>query len=127
MLEEGYCIMRVNSIKEPFLLDIPYIKRSTITVSDITSRNQQILKNSQTSLHLKPGVSPISNKTPIKNVKNSLPSKPSRIKRNHNLESVNEKKEETHLISKKNQLNKEDYVRFNTFINKLYSDQKKNK
>jgi hypothetical protein len=127
MLEEGYCIIRVNSIKEPFLLDIPYIKRNTITVSDITRRNQQILYNSQTSLHSKQDVPPIFNKSNIKKVKNSLPSKASRIKINHDLELVQENKEETRIISKKNQLNKEDYDRFNTFINKLYSDQEKNK
>jgi hypothetical protein len=132
MLEEGHCIMRVNSIKEPFLLGIPYIKRSTIIVSDITRRNQQTLENSHTLLGSKPDILHISNKTTIKNIKKSIfkyasTSKPSKITNNYNLESINEKNEETHLISKENMLSKEDYDRFNTFINKLYSDQEKNK
>jgi hypothetical protein len=132
MLEEGYCIIRVNSIKEPFLLGIPLIKRSTITVSEITSRNQQTLENFQVILNSKPEVLDISNKITSKNNKKSIskcisPPKPSKIKVNQKMELDIEKKEELYLNSKENALNKEDYDKFNTFINKLYSDQEKNK
>ncbi|UCD02255.1 MAG: ATP-binding protein [Promethearchaeota archaeon] len=44
ILEEGQCIIRVNSIKEPFLLKIPYIKHESLTVQEIRNNNQLILK-----------------------------------------------------------------------------------
>ncbi|MFX0059823.1 MAG: ATP-binding protein [Candidatus Hodarchaeota archaeon] len=44
ILEEGQCIIRVNSIKDPFLLYIPYTKRKSLTVSEIVKRNTQILE-----------------------------------------------------------------------------------
>jgi len=45
-LDEGQCIIRVNSIKEPFLLWIPFAKRKSITVSEIKKKNLQILSKS---------------------------------------------------------------------------------
>ncbi len=42
-LEEGQCIVRVNSVKDPFLLKIPYIKHDSIPVSEIKKKNQLIL------------------------------------------------------------------------------------
>ena len=53
-LEEGECIIRVNSIKEPFLLKIPLIKRKFLTVSEVTRNNNKILNSikSITAYHL---------------------------------------------------------------------------
>ncbi len=42
-LDEGQCIIRINSIKDPFLLWVPYIKRHYPTVSEIEEKNKQIL------------------------------------------------------------------------------------
>ncbi|MFX0027479.1 MAG: ATP-binding protein, partial [Candidatus Hermodarchaeota archaeon] len=42
-LDEGQCIIRINSIKDPFLLWVPYIKRQHPTVSEIEEKNKQIL------------------------------------------------------------------------------------
>lgn len=42
-LEEGQCIIRVNSYKEPFLLWVPYAKRKSLTVSEIIKKNSSIL------------------------------------------------------------------------------------
>ncbi|MFX1267106.1 MAG: ATP-binding protein [Promethearchaeota archaeon] len=42
-LDEGQCIIRINSIKDPFLLWVPYIKRNHPTVSEIEEKNKQIL------------------------------------------------------------------------------------
>jgi len=42
-LEEGQCIVRVNSIKEPFLLKIPHVKHNSIPVLEIVKKNQLIL------------------------------------------------------------------------------------
>ena len=44
MLEEGQCIIRVNSIKEPFLLKVPYVKNESISYSEIYNNNKNILK-----------------------------------------------------------------------------------
>jgi hypothetical protein len=43
IIDEGRCIIRVNSIKKPFLLGIPYIKRNPLTVSEINRKNELIL------------------------------------------------------------------------------------
>ncbi len=43
MLEQGQCIIRINSIKEPFLLEAPYIKRDSIEFPKIAKKNQEIL------------------------------------------------------------------------------------
>ncbi|TFG13937.1 MAG: ATP-binding protein [Promethearchaeota archaeon] len=42
-LEEGQCIIRINSIKEPFLLKIPLIKRKFLTISELEKSNDKIL------------------------------------------------------------------------------------
>jgi hypothetical protein len=46
ILEEGECIIRVNSIKRPFLLTIPYIKRDYLTPIEISDYNKLILESS---------------------------------------------------------------------------------
>ncbi|MFX0076040.1 MAG: ATP-binding protein [Candidatus Hermodarchaeota archaeon] len=131
MLEEGFCIIRVNSIKEPFLLGIPYIKRSAITVSDITKRNKQILENSYPNLDTNSAVIQTSKNASIQDNQNStrssLSSDRTEIESQYNLISNNEKNEKTLLVSKENTLSKEDYDKFNTLIHKLYRAQEKNK
>ena len=44
ILEEGQCIIRVNSIKEPFLLKVPYIKNESLHFSEIEKNNKLILE-----------------------------------------------------------------------------------
>ncbi len=44
ILELGQCIIRTNSIKEPFLLLVPFIRRESIKVSEITIRNNNLLR-----------------------------------------------------------------------------------
>lgn len=112
MLEEGYCIIRVNSIKEPFLLGIPLIKRNTITVSDITRKNQNILENTQTKL---------ASTTEIISKSKKL------NKNNSSVELIKKEKDDLLLLNKNSPLSKNDYDNFNAFINKLYNDQEKNK
>lgn len=43
ILEEGQCIVRVNSVKEPFLLNIPFIKHDSIPIYEIKKNNKKIL------------------------------------------------------------------------------------
>jgi len=135
ILEEGYCIIRVNSIKEPFLLGIPYIKRNSITVSDIIKKNQLILGNPQkiANLEIKPShISKMVNKSSFKNVKKLIlkyanSAQPSKIKNNLSLELIKEEIEDSPLQNNSNAISKNDYEKFDVFINKLYSDQEKNK
>ena len=132
MLDEGYCIMRVNSIKEPFLLEIPYIKRNLTTVSDVTRRNLQILENSQEVLHSKSigynnSNKPIFRKIEKSSSKSTILSKPSVIESRHRMEPNNKIEGDFPLKTEGSLFNKEDYESFNAFINKLYSEQKKNK
>ena len=47
IIDEGQCIIRVNSIKEPFLLGVPYIKRNPLTVSEIYRKNGVIFDKQQ--------------------------------------------------------------------------------
>ena len=47
ILEEGQCIIRVNSIKEPFLLKVPYIKNESIGSSEIYNNNKIILEKAK--------------------------------------------------------------------------------
>jgi len=49
ILEEGQCIIRVNSIKESFLLKIPLIKHNSILISDIKKNNERILNKNKNS------------------------------------------------------------------------------
>ncbi len=44
ILEEGQCIIRLNSIKRPFLLDVPFVQREWLEPSEINENNNKILK-----------------------------------------------------------------------------------
>jgi len=135
MLEEGNCIIRVNSIKEPFLLGIPYIKRNSRTVSDIIKKNQLILRNPQKVTNMETESSHISkivNKNSLKNNKklilkyvNNVQS--SKNKNQPSLELIKEELEDSPLQNNNNAISKNDYEKFDVLINKLYSDQEKNK
>lgn len=45
ILEEGECIIRVNSIKRPFLLKVPNVKREWLEMSEINRNNRNNLDN----------------------------------------------------------------------------------
>ncbi len=49
ILEEGQCIVRTNSIKEPFLLSIPLIKHESLPVSEIKKKNKLIFNKVEKS------------------------------------------------------------------------------
>ncbi len=51
-LEEGQCIIRVNSLKDPFILHIPLIKRETLTVIEIKKKNDDVLRKIKKSFLL---------------------------------------------------------------------------
>jgi len=138
ILVEGHCIIRVNSVKEPFLLGIPYIKRNSITVSDIIKKNQLILTNPQKVANLGIELSHASkrvNKSSLKNnnnnnkliIKHVNSAQHSKNKNNLSLELVEEEIEGSPLQYNNSAVSKNDYEKFDVFINKLYSDQEKNK
>jgi len=45
ILETGQCIIRVNSIKRPFLLGIPLIQRKSLSISEINENNRGLIEN----------------------------------------------------------------------------------
>lgn len=45
ILEEGQCIARINSIKRPFLLSVPYIEREYLNLSEINYNNSRVLNS----------------------------------------------------------------------------------
>ncbi len=47
ILDEGQCIVRVNSIKRPFLLSIPLIEREYPKISEINSKNELVLNGQE--------------------------------------------------------------------------------
>ena len=52
ILEEGQCIIRTNSIKEPFLLSIPLIKHESLPVSEIKNNNNKILNKGEKNFEI---------------------------------------------------------------------------
>jgi hypothetical protein len=48
ILETGECLLRVNSLKKPFLLKIPLIKRKSLSSSEIRRNNFSILNKGKT-------------------------------------------------------------------------------
>ncbi|MHA2122731.1 MAG: ATP-binding protein, partial [Promethearchaeota archaeon] len=46
ILEEGRCIIRTNSIKEPFLLEVPFIDHDSLTFTEIYQHNKKLLEKS---------------------------------------------------------------------------------
>ena len=49
ILEEGQCIIRTNSIKEPFLLNIPFIIHEALPISEIKKNNKIIFNKVEKS------------------------------------------------------------------------------
>ncbi len=148
ILDEGQCIIRVDSIKEPFILKIPYIKRHFITVSEINRKNQLILEKREKKLDSKIEFQQKTSnlyKLLLKNVKTSISKHisviiPLKNKKNLNDILQNREKEDslrlnsTDLIevkdSEKNEVvmvKQKNYDKFGDYINKLYNEQEKNK
>jgi len=148
ILNEGQCIIRVDSIKEPFLLEVPYIKRHFITVSEINRKNQLILEKSEKKLDSKIEFQQKTSnlyKLLLKNVKTSISKQisiinPLKNKKILNKILQNREKEDslllssTNLITVKNSeknavimVKKKNCDKFDNYINKLYNEQEKNK
>jgi len=148
ILDEGQCIIRVDSIKEPFVLEVPYIKRHFITVSEINRKNQLILEKNEKKTDSKIEFQQKTRKLyklMLKNIKTSISKDksiifPFKSKKNLNTILQNREKEDSLLLSSTNfitvnesekdeviMVNQKNYDKFDDFINKLYNKQEKNK
>ncbi|MFX1316807.1 MAG: ATP-binding protein [Promethearchaeota archaeon] len=56
ILDEGQCIIRINSIKEPFLLKIPLVKHEALSTSEISKNNAIMLASTQGNFDLIPKI-----------------------------------------------------------------------
>jgi hypothetical protein len=66
ILEQGQCIIRINSIKEPFLLEVPYIKRNSIEFSKIAIKNQEILNGTNNRIDSNKKIKTVKDESQIK-------------------------------------------------------------
>ncbi|MCK4371095.1 MAG: ATP-binding protein, partial [Candidatus Lokiarchaeota archaeon] len=136
ILEEGQCIIRVNSIKEPFLLKIPLIKHESLTIAEIKNKNQSILKNNTDSC---PSVS-ILKKNILQVYVTKIGVKISKLfslkpkRKENNSSGVVDKHSQNNLLTKntipkkiipQSSLNVKSYNKLETYINHLYKLQKK--
>ena len=136
ILEEGQCIIRVNSIKEPFLLKIPLIKHESLTIAEIKNKNQSILKNNADSF---PSVS-ILKKNILQVYLTKIGVKISKLfslkpkRKENNSSGVVDKHSQNNLSTKntipkkiipQSSLNVKSYNKLETYINHLHKLQKK--
>jgi len=135
ILEEGQCIIRVNSIKEPFLLKVPHIKNESISISEIYNNNKLVLErfkknyNSLTKVKTKSNSSEFKKTTNIsKNFYSLLQKIKTRKQKKKNKQSTydldesgnNQKPEKN---STKFDLEKQSYENLKNYINELYKMQ----
>ena len=135
ILEEGQCIIRVNSIKEPFLLKVPYIKNESITFSEINNNNKFILKrfkenyNSLTKVKTKSISSEFKKTTNISKKLNSLLQKikirKQKKKNKQNTYDLDESgnSEKPKKNSTKSDLERQSYENLKNYVNELYKMQ----
>ena len=136
ILEEGQCIIRVNSIKEPFLLKIPLIKHESLTIAEIKDKNQSILKNNADSLPSgsilkKNTLQVFLTKIGVK-ISKLFSLKPKRKKSNssgvvdkHSQNNLSTKNTIPKKIIPQSSLNVKSYNKLETYINHLHKLQKK--
>ena len=105
ILEIGDCLLRVNSLKKPFLLRVPLIKRKSLLTSEIRKNNISILNKDKIGLigKNKPKMTDFIEKAEF------LPEKKAKIQNNSETVKI-----------------KTNYHEFKSFIHDLYNSQEKN-
>ncbi|MFW9972677.1 MAG: helicase HerA domain-containing protein, partial [Candidatus Odinarchaeota archaeon] len=81
-LEEGQCIVRVNSIKKPFVLGIPYIERHWLKRGDVNRKNRSILKKFKEKYK---------EKTEKQNSDENIEESKKSSQKSHNIQEIDEK------------------------------------
>lgn len=133
ILEEGQCIVRVNSNKRPFLLQVPLIRRKSLEFSEIKKNNQLILSERESNFnslselegdYIQKGFNKIGNKL-SRNAKKKTTIQGD-LEKNQS-QNFQQHKDNT---NKKNNLLKDSakldgYNKLETYINHLYKLQKK--
>ena len=137
ILEEGQCLVRVNSIKRPFQLKIPLIKREWLKSTEINEKNNSILKRTNKLIHN--GVRK-KNLTSHKNLKENFRNLSSKLKKKRI--NIMKKKEYQNEYDEENDdfdLNEEfskleeeeseknDLTKLEKYLNKLYIEQEQKK
>jgi len=135
ILEEGQCIIRVNSIKEPFLLKVPHIKNESIAFSEIYKNNKLILEkvkknyNSLTKIKTKSSSSEFKKTVIIaKKLKSfilKIKSRKQKKKIKQNVYDLNKSgnREKSEKNSTKSDLERKSYENLKNYINELYKMQ----
>jgi len=137
ILEEGQCIVRVNSIKRPFLLSVPLIKREWLNPAEINEVNAFVLKKID---KCKPDKIEKRSKKLFHSIKNSSKKLYSNYKKigknvmkkkeNHKVEDIDieffEPYEEIEEDEEYEE-DKNDYDKLNDYLDKLYIEQEKRK
>ena len=136
-LEEGQCIIRINSIKEPFLLKIPLIKRNFLTLSELEKINDKILyrlREKEKTLNFKDKNRKIGSFLNAEKGRNArFFDKIKKIRKNTNgiigLEQYKQKKERSALtiqVDKKKKIIDNDRKQLIDYLNSLINNPEKN-
>ena len=111
LLDVGQCLIRVNSIGRPFLMQIPYKKRTWLTNEEIEENNQKILsKIRESNLYLEDKL----NENISENIKkvNSVKMKLKNLIRKKFGSKLNREKTDTKFSIENNKLTSKDYEKF---------------
>jgi hypothetical protein len=136
ILEEGQCIIRENTIKEPFLLCVPLVKRDSLSFQEINKNNRLLLSKSkvnQISGETGQNIMPVKEKNYFKKIKKSFKKFILDVKINYRsyiLKHTNNNKEESpqlnEEIKNKGTVHNLDYVHEENFkLVKNHNDLKK--
>ncbi|MFX0141635.1 MAG: ATP-binding protein, partial [Candidatus Hodarchaeota archaeon] len=133
ILEEGQCIVRVNSNKRPFLLHVPLIRRRSLEFSEIKKKNQLILSRRESSFNsdskleedcIQKGFSKISNEVSRNAKKKYIMQGDLEKNQSKNLQQGKDNTVKKNNISKPSG-KLDGYNKLESYINYLYKTQKK--
>jgi hypothetical protein len=131
ILEEGQCIIRVNSIKDPFLLKIPLMKHEPLTVTEIKKNNRLILSKTDSYFDSVSKLNKRSFLDSINKIRNLFLNKFK--KKNVDQNTLKENQSQNHKQCEPNTKNeikrsnfeKDEYEKLESYINHLFNTQKK--
>ncbi|MFX1389704.1 MAG: ATP-binding protein [Promethearchaeota archaeon] len=137
ILDEGQCIIRVNSVKDPFLLNIPLVKTEPMNLSEIKKKNLEILNKDELNYRSDDRLKPPIPKDYIKRrgykIKNLFLIKPKNMVSNSGIEEKNHSSKqnltpmnmEIKKHVKDSELKHNSFNKLENYINNLYKLEKK--